>query len=79
MAKKTKNPSLKQVAKAYKKSTKPATNTNEGARYFTDDAKSTHLGAKTRKNAYKPASKQVTLGGTSKSGKGVTKYKKGTV
>lgn len=76
MAKKTKGPSMAKVAKTYKKNSKPATDYNEGSRYFTQDAKPTYLGGTSRKNTYKPAPKSITLGGSSKN-KPVTKKKLG--
>lgn len=67
--------SMKKVARTYRKNTKPATNHNEGSRYFTEDAKSTHLGGLTRKLDYKPKPMSATYGTSTAKGGG-TKVKR---
>lgn len=67
--------SLKKVARTYRKNTKPATNYNEGSRYFGEDAKSTHLGGTTRKLDYKPKPMSATYGTSTAKGGG-TRIKK---
>lgn len=76
MAKKTKNPSLAKVAKTYRKNTKQNDQGWDGGRFFNEGGKSQGLGGSTRKNTYKPAPKDITLGGTRK-GRGATTKKLG--
>jgi hypothetical protein len=75
--KKPKGPSLKQVAKAYKRTHKQKDSGWDGSRMFNSGAKPHGLGSSTSTNTYKPKAKSITLGGTSKSGKGTTKRKIG--
>ena len=79
MAKKPKQPkapSMKRVAKMYKK-THEQIGEWSGARMFNSGAKSHGLGDATTKNTYKPTPKQITVGGTRR-GKGATIKKRGT-
>lgn len=64
--------SLKKVARTYRKNTKPATNYNEGSRYFDGNANSKHLSGLTRKLDYKPKAKSATFGTDSSKGGGTS-------
>lgn len=80
MAPKPKSPSLRKVAKTYKKTHSQTKTEWSGARAFDTDANSQGAGkVKASKNLYKPKPASVTVGGTSKAGKGVTKRKIGRV
>lgn len=74
--KKPKAPSLKRVAKTYRKNTKFADAGYDGARFFSEGAKPYGLGEATKTNTYKPKAKSITLGGT-RSAKPATVRKKG--
>jgi hypothetical protein len=73
---KKKGPSLKQVAKTYRKSTKIDNPGYDGGRFFNEGAKPYGVGELTRTNTYKPKAKRVTLGGT-RAAKPTTIRKKG--
>lgn len=76
MKPKPKGPSLKQVAKAYKKAhSKPKSN-HEGSHYWTGMGTVESKGTTDSKLKYKPKATSMTYGGT-RSGKGTTIYKKG--
>jgi hypothetical protein len=77
--KKTKNPSMKQVARAYKRSHTPTKIDWDGATTFDSNGKRRAVGTTTpSKNNYKPRPTQITLGGERK-GKGTTIKKKGRI
>jgi ribosomal protein L34E len=76
--KKRKSPSLKQVAKTYKKThTKPDT-AHSGSHFWDGGGMTSSRGNSSSKLTYKPKPMQQTLGGTRK-GKGVTIKKKGKI
>lgn len=78
MKPKPKGPSLKQVAKSYKKAhSKPNIN-HEGSHYWTGTGAVESKGTTDSKLKYKPKARTITLGGT-RGGKGSTVYKKGKI
>jgi hypothetical protein len=77
--KKTKNPSMKQVAKAYRKTHSKSNVDYDGAMVFDSNGKRQSAQTVTKgKNTYKPRPTQITLGGERK-GKGTTIKKKGRI
>lgn len=75
--KKPKAPSMAKVARTYRKTHKQDDAGWTGARMFNEGAKPYGQGGSTTKNTYKPKAKSVTLGGSTKAGKGITKRKIG--
>ena len=75
--KRPKAPSLAKVARTYRKTTKPASQSDSGGSHFyTENAKPTSLARTSRTPSFKPKSKSVTLGST-KQGKGTTVRRRG--
>lgn len=81
MAKRTKAPkapSMKKVARIYRKNHKIEKVKWDGARKFDQFGQDSAVGSQApSKNTYKPKAKSITLGGTNRKGKGDTKRKTG--
>jgi hypothetical protein len=73
-----KTPSLKQVAKTYKKNTKTSKVNWDGAAVANVAGDRIGIGSTTSKTSYKPKARSITMG-TSKNGKGATIKKIGKV
>jgi hypothetical protein len=72
-----KAPSLRKVARVYKKTTKQASKSDSGgAHFFTDQARPTGLARTSRTPNFTPKVKSVTVGGT-RASKPTTVRKKG--
>jgi hypothetical protein len=78
---KPKSPSLKRVARTYRKTQTPKKIVYDGGRTFDENGRSKAIISSVTpgQNSYKPKAKSVTLGGSSKSGKPQTKRKTGRV